>query len=125
MNAHRLLLPPALALLVAWAGLRAADPWSSSDVNLEVLYATTLALDWAQTRDIARQPHCFREQNGMMRKHPSAREVDVYFLASLALHVAVVHHLPRRLRPYYQLGTVAFEVAWVRHNFSMGIRVAF
>src|SRR6266702_2305523 len=42
-----------LGALAGCAGLPAAEPWSKADVGREIAFGALLAVDWAQTREIA------------------------------------------------------------------------
>ncbi|MFZ2541846.1 MAG: hypothetical protein WAW75_08745 [Gallionella sp.] len=112
-----------LALLLvsssAWA-----DEWSREDTYREATYLTLHTMDWAQTRNIARNPN-YHEQNAILGKHPSVGRVDGYFALTGLAHFAVAYYLPTEYRKAFQYVTIGIEGGAVVHNFSLGIGVRF
>jgi hypothetical protein len=101
-----------------------ADEWSRADSYREATYLVLHTMDWAQTREIARNPSYY-EQNMMLGKHPSVREVDRYFAAMALAHIGVAYLLPAEWRRPFQYVTIGVELGWVSHNFSIGLRAKF
>ena len=110
-------------LLVSTSAI--ADEWTTADTKREAAYLTLHTLDWAQTRNIARNPNKWQEQNAILGKHPSISQVDRYFIATGALHFAVAYYLPAEYRKVFQYVTIGIEGRVVVHNFSIGIVAKF
>ena len=102
-----------------------ADEWSRADTYREAAYLTLHAMDWAQTRYIARNPNQRTESNVILGKHPSVLQVDRYFIATGALQFAVAYCLPAEYRKAFQYILIGVEGGAVIHNFSIGIGVEF
>ena len=102
-----------------------ADEWTSADTKREAVYLTLHTLDWAQTRNIARNPNKWTESNVILGKHPSVPQVDRYFIATGALHLAVAYYLPAEYRKAFQYITIGMEGGMVAHNFSIGLKAEF
>jgi hypothetical protein len=102
-----------------------ASDWSSADTKREAVYLVLHTVDYAQTREIARNPDKWHEQNSILGSHPSSSQVDQYFVATAALQFAVAYYLPAKYRAPFQYVTIGIEGGAVAHNFSIGIRVRF
>lgn len=102
-----------------------ADDWREADTTREAIYLTLLAVDWAQTRNIARNPDRWQEYNPFLGDHPSVGRVDGYFITSGLLHVGIASALPARYRDVYQALGIGFQAGVVGHNFSLGISAKF
>ena len=102
----------------------AADPWSRRDVALQATYFLFHALDWGQTRQIARAPDRYWEAcNPLLGSHPSQGRVDAYFTLSTLAHAGITHLLPSRYRPYWQGITIGVSGYCVGRNLSIGLGV--
>ena len=82
-----------------------------------------MGIDWAQTRKIANNPDDYHEHNPILGKHPSTGEVDVYFTASIAAHMAVSMVLPPEYRKWWQYVFIGVQAAAVGSNISIGLGV--
>jgi hypothetical protein len=119
------LKPFILVCLLTIASSARADEWRDADTYREATYLTLHALDWLQTRNIARDPTRWHEQNPILGAHPSVGRVDGYFaLAGLAQY-AIARYLPAEYREAFQYVGIGFEGGMVSHNFSLGIGVHF
>ena len=82
-----------------------------------------LAVDWLQTRFIAKNPARFHEINPILGKHPSLRVVNVYFACCIALALAGAYFLPF----WWAIGAgsvlVALETFITIRNYRLGIRL--
>lgn len=101
-----------------------ADEWTRSDTYREATYLTLHTMDWAQTRNIARNP-IYYEQNAILGKHPSVGRVDGYFALTGLAHLAVSYYLPAEYRKAFQYVTIGVEGGAVAHNFSIGVSAGF
>lgn len=102
-----------------------ADEWTRTDTYREATYLMLHTMDWAQTRNIARNPDRWREQNYFLGKHPSVSQVDQYFIATGTLQFAVAYYLPAEYRKAFQYVTIGIEGGAVAHNFSIGVGIKF
>ena len=102
-----------------------ASDWSSSDTKREAVYLVLHTADWAQTRNIARNPDKRHEQNSILGSHPSTSQVDQYFVATAALQFVIAYYLPVEWRAPFQYVTIGIEGGAVAHNFSIGISARF
>src|SRR6266702_7659586 len=112
-------------MLPGCAGLPAAPEWSKADVGRELAFGTLLAIDWAQTREIAAHPELYYEHNPILGEHPSSGRVDAYMLAAGALHFGIANWLPGDWRAAWQWGGIVIEAGAVGHNYMIGIRAPF
>jgi hypothetical protein len=103
---------------------RAADPWETTDYALAGAALTALAVDWGQTRYIAKNTHRYNETNPMLGATPSVGKVDTYFVAMVGT-VALAHILPGDWRQLFLAGTLAVEIGAISKNRSIGIKMAF
>lgn len=102
-----------------------ADEWTREDSYREATYLTLHTMDWAQTRNIARNPDKWHEQNSILGKHPSVGKVDGYFALTGLAHVAFSYCLPSEYRKAFQYVTIGIEGGAVAHNFSIGVGTKF
>jgi hypothetical protein len=63
--------------------------------------------------------------NPILGDHPTAGQVDAYFVGVIAGHAAVSYLLPRGWREGWQYVWIGLEVNQVYRNRSIGIRFAF
>ena len=101
----------------------ASDPWTSGDVGRESVYQVLHAVDYLQTREIARHPEKYYERNPILGNHPSEGNVALYFAATSLLHLGVAYALPRGLREPFQYVTILIPAGMVAHNFGLGIKI--
>ena len=102
-----------------------ADEWTSADTKREVAFQALWAIDFAQTRNISAHPDQWDEQNNYLGSHPTTGAVNRYFLVGSILHFGVAKLLPEKYRAPFQYGTIAIEVGYVAHNYSIGISARF
>jgi hypothetical protein len=104
-----------------------ADEWRTEDTYREVAYLTLHTIDWLQTREIAKNPDKWTEQNPIIGSpHPNIDRVDGYFALTALLHVGVAYALPAEWRKGFQYVTIARETYSVTRNYlSVGIRIPF
>lgn len=111
----------ALALLAMPAH---AHDWTASEKGWAAAWLATRAVDWAQTRHIARNPARFRELNPLLDRHPSLGDVNRYFIVSTAAMLLAAHYLPKYRKGMLQVW-FAVGAGYVAHNASIGIRMEF
>ena len=114
-----------LALVLYPSLSKAADPWETSEYLLAGAAVAALAVDWGQTRHIAKNPNRFIETNPVLGSSPSVGKVDAYFVGAMVGTVALAHVLPSDWRQLFLAGTLAVEIGAVSQNRSIGIKMAF
>ncbi len=112
-------------MLPGCAGLPAAPEWSKADVGRELAFGTLLAVDWAQTREIAAHPERYDEHNPILGQHPSSGRVDAYMIAAGALHFGIANLLSGDWRSAWQWGGIVIEAGAIGSNYLIGIGVPF
>ena len=118
------------ALLIFLFGLlpslcEARDPWEGSDYMLAGAALAALAVDWGQTRNVAKNPQRFAETNPILGPSPSVGKVDAYFVGAMIGTVALAHLMPRDYRRLFLTGTLTVELAAIEQNRSIGVKVEF
>jgi len=70
---------------------QASQPWSTQDKLMEMGFATSIVMDWGQTRDIQRWSagNHRHEENPILGGHPSNDAINNYFISSLVLHALI------------------------------------
>lgn len=114
-----------IALLLLSSNSFAADPWSEGDVYREVAYQVVQAIDWGQTRFIAKNPGEFYEHNPILGEHPSVDQVDKYFVIASLSHIFISHVLPDDWRKGWQYITIGSELNSINGNLMLGIGISF
>jgi hypothetical protein len=82
--------------------------------------------EWAQTRDLeSRYNEGYWETSPFLGKRPSRTEIDRHFFMVGVGSAAFAYILPSKLREYFQLIYIGYEINMVRHNHAIGLRVNF
>lgn len=111
--------------------VHAESNWTTTDTVWQAAVLTTLALDWSQTRTIAKNPDKYHELNPILGEHPSVGRVNGYFAAVTLGHTAVAILLPTKVETFgykwnprrvWQATTVAVEVGAITNNIVVGIK---
>lgn len=113
----------ALCLMGAFSGKALASDWKETDTERQLVYLILHAVDWGQTRNIAKNPDDYYEFNPLLGRHPSAKRVDSYMLVSGLTHTAISYVLPSDWRHAFQRVTLSVKAGFVQHNFSIGLRI--
>jgi hypothetical protein len=124
-------------LLLSSAPAHAAD-WGERDTAMLGGALGLMAIDWAQTLDIARQTKCaaavraqcasvpaYRETNPVLPTHPSASEVNRYFVLAMVGTVGISYALTPTYRRYFLGGVLLIEGVVVFRNHQIGVRASF
>lgn len=111
--------PAALALALA-----VLAPLPALSADSACLAAATLhAVDYLQTREIARNPDRFYERNPLLGRHPSQTAVAGYFLGTgVLLYTACNSGWGGDWLKY---GWIAVEVGAVANNVAIGVKLRF
>ena len=115
----------ALILALALLALPAhAHDWTDSEKRWAAAWIATRAVDWAQTRHVARNPDRFREINPFFGRHPSLGEVNRNFVLTTAAGLLAAHYLPQYRKTMLQVW-FAVGVGVTARNAAIGIRMEF
>ena len=101
-----------------------ADKWTSRDTAYQGTAITLLAVDWLQTKEIARNPE-YHETNPILGRNPKQSEVDLYFAGCAIGHTLVAYYLPQKYRRWWQYVWIGVQSGYVCQNIIMGVRIAF
>ena len=101
------------------------EGWDRTDSLLLTTALSTIAIDWGQTRDIARHPERFTEGNPFLGSHPSVGRVDKYFALAMAGTAVTAGFLAPTPRKWFLGGVTAVEVVVIISNHRVGIRADF
>jgi len=111
-------------LLLLPASVHAGD-WDKTDTALLTSALVVTAVDWGQTRTIARNPDRFHEHNPFLGSHPSTGAVDKYFTVAMLGTVGIAIALPQTQRRWFLGGVTFLETVVVISNDRIGIRASF
>jgi len=104
---------------------QAGDAWETTDYALAGAAVAALAVDWGQTRHIAKNPNRFSEQNPILGPSPAVGKVNAYFVGAIVGTVALAYVLPGDWRQLFLAGVLTVELGVVQQNRSLGIKMAF
>ena len=113
-----------LALALAACPASASDAWTTGDTQRETAYLALHALDWLQTRVIARDPR-YHEINPTLGTNPGMGDINRYFALCAAAHIGISAMLPRGWRDGWQYLTIGYRYGYVESNFRLGVRIDF
>lgn len=100
----------------------AHQPFTQSDKILLGTSLTLQAIDWQQTKEIARNPDFYEKWNFVLDEHPSQNEIDLYFLTTAFASVATIYYLPPKYRNLFFGCWIGIEGDCVVHNYQIGVR---
>lgn len=98
-------------------GLSGGDAWTDRDTAAEMVFGLAMVGDYLQTRQIARQG---LEMNPIMGRRGERVKPEIYFPATLILHVATAWALPRPYRNVFQALSITVETGFVGYNLRLG-----
>lgn len=108
-----------VACFLITSGLFAADPWTKSQVALELGYQAALLCDWRQTSDYHKTWNTndpIIETNPLLGSHPKQSTINQWCILSSVGHIAITNYLPSKRRSLWQGSTMAIEIMVVSHN---------
>lgn len=114
-----------LAIILMFPSVSFADEWTSDDTKRQAVYLTLHAVDWMQTRHIAKNPTLFSESNPLLGRHPSVSKVNKYFIATALMHTGISYALPPEYRKVFQYITIGVQAGYVTHNYNVGVKIGF
>lgn len=115
----------ALALVFALLCGSAHAQWTDEQRTLGAMYMTAHAIDWGQTRRIAREPQRWSELNPVIGRQPSMGRVNRYFLLTPIVGYLVLDAMPSDYRTTALKALTMIEVGTIARNHYLGIRVSF
>jgi len=113
-----------LILLILPVAPVCADEWTQKDTQYQVVFIALTAVDWLQTKEIARNPR-FSETNPLLGGNPNQQKIDIYFASSILAHTAISYYLPRKYRRIWQVCWIGIEAGTSWHNVAAGVRIEF
>ena len=120
-----------LALLLAAVSsqCKAADTWSTEQKALGWTWGALQAIDYMQTRYIAKHPDRYREVGSerWIGEHPTTKEVTKYFIGSTVFKLTLMHLMPTDFpifnRTNFQYLNIVYTGSTVYHNNKIGIGI--
>lgn len=100
------------------------ENWTAADTARQAAWTAVHGVDWAQTREIAKNPEYY-ERNPFLGDHPSTAEVDAYMAGSLAVCTLVSGLLEPKYRRLFQYLSIGVSTTAVVNNYHIGVRVGF
>lgn len=97
--------------------------WKDTDTEWQAAYLLLHAVDWGQTRSIAKNPDDYYEVNPLIGRHPSLKRVDRYMAVSAVAHTAIAYVLPPQWRRHFQRVTLSVKAGLVDQNYSIGLTI--
>jgi len=118
-------LPPPPALQLA-GSVPVRLPWSPRDRALAVGFVTTLLIDAAQTRRLARGGwRDYEETNLILGRNPSEGRVNTYTAVAGLAVLGVAAAAPKRVRPWVLGVAMAVEVYALAAMSQRGVAIRF
>lgn len=109
----------------SWS-LDQADPWTKTDITLEIIDLGLKFMDAKQTHDIvSRQNEGYYETNFILGEHPSHGEVNAYFATTAIGHILIAHILPQPYRRYWQILWIGVSGSCVYGNYRSNLKIKF
>ncbi|MGA8007725.1 MAG: hypothetical protein WCA17_16690 [Burkholderiales bacterium] len=115
----------AFALLAQLGIAHAADEWTMEERTSFAMSSVLLVADWAQTRQVARNPDALREINPILGTTPSMGRVNAYFGTALLLNYVIGNSLAPGWRRAWFVSVGTVEANVVQRNLSIGLNVSF
>jgi hypothetical protein len=98
--------------------------WTPEQKGLAAAALVVTAIDYGQTRTVAKDPR-WHEENPLMGRHPSTRKVAAHFIAVPVLTYFVLDNISSENRSLALKVILAVEIGFVAHNYSLGVRASF
>jgi hypothetical protein len=118
------LITMCIALASFTSSAEAFSEWEPEDKKLLIATEVLLLADWAQTRQTAKNPDKYQENNVVLGKHPSVGRVNTYFAASMLGTYLIAKHYPEH-RTVFLGGLLVLEGITVYSNKMIGLNFAF
>jgi hypothetical protein len=140
-----------LMCLISMSASAGGDDWGTKDTWILGGAMGLLAIDWAQTHDLARRnttyyltPACsdpatrslagpcppqssqpYHEVNPLLPNNPSTGDVDKYFAIAMVGTAGLSYVLAPTYRRYFLGGVIVLESLVVLRNHQIGLRLSF
>lgn len=115
----------ALLLAALLTPLAAQAEWTERERLLLGATIGVMAVDWGQTRMIAKKPEQeFFEYNPLLGKNPTVGEIDTYFAVAMLATWGTAHLLPNKYRSTFLGAMLLLETTIVIRNHEIGLRMA-
>ncbi|MGD9159002.1 MAG: hypothetical protein PVG39_11390 [Desulfobacteraceae bacterium] len=114
--------------LMTGCATRPFKNWTKEDTQRQIVYTVEHAVDWMQTKQIAKNPGKYKEiglPGVFYGEHPSTSEVDFFFASTLLIQTAIPAMLKPKYRKWYQMIWIGLETGTVFRNFSLGLHGEF
>src|SRR5438132_674342 len=130
-NRALFVVPAGVPTRASWSTTHLTDlparvSWTRSHTALASVFAMTLLIDAAQTRELARQGWVgFREANPLLGERPSVGRVNTYTaLAGLSV-LGAAAALPPRVRPWLLAAAIAVQAFTIHSSMRQGLPIRF
>lgn len=125
MNLKRVCIGAMLAGALYCQDAFAAEDWTTGDTIAQVVTMGLIAIDWRQSRQIARNPDRYAESNPVLGEHPSMGRVNTYFALFEIGHLWLARTVPHGVgRDAVQYAFGGAELVAVVGNHSVGLSYA-
>jgi len=125
MNLPKITTTIATLLILSGCAHYQPDPWTTQDTERHVAMTVLQAIDWRQTKHIAKNGHKFYECNRILDDHPSQNEVDLYFAVSWVAKTGIAYVLDEEWRKRWQWVCIGSSAGCVGWNYYLGIEMEF
>ena len=103
-----------------------AQEWTQTDTIIEIADIILKVADYRQTQNIvSRESEGYYETNPILGKHPTHRQVSLYFGVTALAHLYISYKLPQPYRRYWQLLWIGTSGRCVVHNYRAGLKIKF
>ncbi len=113
-----------LCAILCLSGCASSSEWTRADTRWEIAFQVINIADAYTTMQI-RHTAGIEEKNWLTREligaQPVEQDVALLFAAYGIGHYLISRSLPERWRRYYQVGTLAFSLAYVSNNCRLGL----
>lgn len=103
------------------------DPWTTQDTILQSFAIGTILFDACQTYTFLYtgnyRERGFYETNKILGMYPSKTRFFTYWGSCVLIHSGVSYILPKPFRTIWQGAWSGIELNYIRHNYSLGIRI--
>jgi hypothetical protein len=106
------------------------NQWTPTDTALATTVLVPTAIDWSQTRQIAkgftnpRTGNRVIESNSLLGAYPSTKDVDKHFMTGVLLTGAVACLLPPEYRRPLLIGAGVVELGFIINNRKLGLSLS-
>lgn len=96
--------------------------WTPQDIRQQSIVTALYVADWAQTRNIARNPEQYDETSPVLGDSPSIAQVNRHFAGVIIGNAAIAMLLPESQRKWFRRISMGVESAAIYNNYSLGIQ---